>query len=107
MDSEKRRKVFLYKHCPRASCRRYRSIWKDDVDELWHVYKLLLLEIEQDITPMELTKGGLKPINPDERLTLTLCFLATGETYGSLSFQFRILRRANIVHSAGGLQSDY
>ena len=39
-------------------------------------------------------KGGLKPIHPDERLTLVLRFLATGETYRSLSFQFRISRSA-------------
>ena len=39
---------------------------------------------------MELAKGGLKPIRPAERLTLTLQFLASGESFRSLSFQFRI-----------------
>ena len=39
---------------------------------------------------MELEKGGFKPISPAERLTLTLHFLFTGESFQSLSFQFRI-----------------
>ena len=43
---------------------------------------------------MELAKGGLKPISPAERLTLTLRFLATGESFRSLSFQFRISKSA-------------
>ena len=34
--------------------------------------------------------GGHKVISPAERLTLTLRFLATGETFHSLAFQFRI-----------------
>ena len=57
-------------------------------------FKFVLLKIEKDITRFELAKGGLKPISPAERLTLTLRFLVTGETYRSLSFQFRILRKA-------------
>ena len=32
-------------------------------------------------------------LGPGERLTLTLCYLVTGESYRSLSFQFRISRR--------------
>ena len=31
-----------------------------------------------------------KPINPGCRLTITLCFLATGEKYRSLMFGFRV-----------------
>ena len=34
-------------------------------------FEFLLTKIEKDITPMELGKGGLKPISPAERLTLT------------------------------------
>ena len=57
-------------------------------------FEFLLTKIEKDITPMELEKGGLKPISPAERLTLTLRFLATGESFRSLSFQFRISKSA-------------
>ena len=57
-------------------------------------FTYILSAIEKDITPGELEKGGLKPIHPDERLTLILRFLATGKTYRSLSFQFRISRSA-------------
>ena len=38
--------------------------------------------------------GGHRVITPGERLTLTLRFLATGETFVSLSYQFRISRSA-------------
>ena len=34
--------------------------------------------------------GGHLPILPDERLALTLCYIATEESFQSLSFQFRI-----------------
>lgn len=53
----------------------------------------ILSRIEPDITPRQVT-GGHKVISPAERLTLTLRFLATGETYRSLSFQFRISKSA-------------
>ena len=35
-------------------------------------FEFLQANIERDITLMELAKGGLKPIIPAERLTLTL-----------------------------------
>ena len=38
-------------------------------------FKFVLMKIEKDITPMELAKGGLKPISPAERLALILRFL--------------------------------
>ena len=38
--------------------------------------------------------GGHKVISPAERLTLTLCFLAAGKLFRSLSFQFRISQSA-------------
>eukprot|EP00112_Aurelia_sp_Birch-Aquarium-sp1_P024660 Seg788.16 transcript_id=Seg788.16/GoldUCD/mRNA.D3Y31 product="Protein ALP1-like" protein_id=Seg788.16/GoldUCD/D3Y31 len=49
--------------------------------------------IEKDITPQKIF-GGNKIICPLARLTLALRFLATGETYRSLSFQFRISKAA-------------
>lgn len=49
--------------------------------------------IEADITPQQIL-GGNKVITAPERLAVTLRFLATGETYRSLSFQFRISRAA-------------
>ena len=59
----------------------------------YDTFKFILKEIEQDITPITLMSGGLKTISPSERLTLTLHYLATGESHRSLSFQFRISRR--------------
>ena len=48
-------------------------------------FKTLLSYIERDITPHQVI-GGHKVIAPAERLTLTLRFLAKGESYRSLSF---------------------
>ena len=59
----------------------------------YDTFKFILKEIEQDITPIALMSGGLKTISPGERHTLTLCYLATGESHHSLSFQFCISRR--------------
>ena len=67
-------------------------------NEMMHMkyssFEFFLANIERDITQMELAKGGLKPIIPDKRLTLTLRFLANGESFQSLSFQFGILKSA-------------
>ena len=52
-------------------------------------FLVILSHIEEDITPRQVL-GGHKVINPNARLALTLRFLATGETYRSLCFQFRI-----------------
>jgi len=57
-------------------------------------FTAILREIVADITPRQVPKGGHKVISAAERLTLTLRFLATGETFRSLSFQFRISRAA-------------
>ena len=59
----------------------------------YDTFKFILKKTEQDITPTTLMSGGLKTISPGDRLTLTLRYLATGESYRSLSFQFRISRR--------------
>ena len=58
----------------------------------YDTFKFILKAIEQDITPIALMSGGLKTISPGEGLTLTLRYLATGESR-SLFFQFRISRR--------------
>ena len=57
-------------------------------------FQFLLANIERDVTPVELAKGELKPMSPAELLTLTQRFLATGESFRSLSFQFRISKSA-------------
>ena len=49
----------------------------------------LLSNIEADITPKQVL-GGHKVISATDRLTLTIRFLATGQMYRSLSYQFRI-----------------
>ena len=49
--------------------------------------------ITPDITSQEII-GGDKVISAAERLTVTLRFLATGKTFQSLSFRFRISDRA-------------
>ena len=49
--------------------------------------------IERDISPYQVA-GGHTVIEPKCRLTFTLRFLATGETFRSLALQFRISRAA-------------
>ena len=56
-------------------------------------FQRILSYVEQDITRKQVL-GGNKVISPKERLALTITFLATGETYRSLSYQFRISTRA-------------
>ena len=54
-------------------------------------FQRVLSYIEQDITRKQVLGGN---IPPKERLALAIRFLATGETYRSLSYQFRISTRA-------------
>ena len=56
-------------------------------------FEIVLQNINDLISPEEV-QGGHHPISPDERLALTLKYLATGESFRSLSFQFRISRVA-------------
>ncbi|XP_068684921.1 uncharacterized protein [Montipora foliosa] len=56
-------------------------------------FKEILNAIEPDICKQS-TKMGGEPIIPSERLALTLRFLATGESFRSHHFQFRISRPA-------------
>ena len=52
-------------------------------------FENILAEISDIISPKE-TLGGTNPVQADERLALTLSFLAAGETFQFLSFQYRI-----------------
>lgn len=52
-------------------------------------FEKVLAKIADKIEPKD-RLGGTRPIQSDERLALTLRFLATGETFQSLSFQFKI-----------------
>ena len=49
----------------------------------------ILTDIEPVIAKKQI-QGGHKVISPAERLVLTIRFLATGESFASLHFQFRI-----------------
>jgi len=58
-------------------------------------FEFILNEISHLITPGQIRNcGGHRPIMPEERLALTLRFLATGESFQSLHFQFRIALNA-------------
>ena len=52
-------------------------------------FERVLGYIQNMISPKEII-GGTRQILADERLALTLRYLATGESFRSLSFQFRI-----------------
>ena len=54
-------------------------------------FKIVLQYIADLITPQKIQRGQ-RPIPPDERLALALRFLATGESFHSLSFQFCMSR---------------
>ena len=56
-------------------------------------FERVLGYIQPVITPKEII-GGTRPILAGERLALTLRYLATGELFRSLSFQFRISKAA-------------
>ena len=50
-----------------------------------------------EVTSPRIVKGNTRmrsPISPSERLSLTLRFLSTGETFRSIEFQFRVSRTA-------------
>ena len=52
-------------------------------------FEFILNKISDLISPKE-RLGGTRPIESDKRLALTLRYLVTGESFQSLSFQYRI-----------------
>ena len=63
----------------------FREMFRMDVRD----FEFILRKIGDLISPKE-RPGGTLPIEADERLALTLRYLATGETLSSLIFQYRI-----------------
>ena len=70
-----------------------RSAFKEMMRMNYEDFLQVLGYIERDITPKPIN-GGHEVIPPKARLAVTLRFLATGETFRSLSFQFRISKAA-------------
>ena len=65
----------------------FRDMFQKDVGD----FEFILGKISHLISPRQMGNfGGHLPIMPDERLALTLRYIATGESSQSLSFQFRI-----------------
>ena len=63
----------------------FKEIFRMNVED----FQTVLKHIDDLISPKEI-QGGHRPVLPDERLALILRFLATGQSFQSLSFQFRI-----------------
>ena len=63
-------------------------------------FEYVLAKISDMIAPKD-RLGGTEPIQSDERLALTMRFLATDETFQSLSFQSRISLNAVSYISKG------
>ena len=67
----------------------FREMFRMDVTD----FENILAKISDIVSPKK-RLGGTNPAQADERLALTLRFLATGETFQSLSFQYRISVKA-------------
>ena len=67
----------------------YKEMMRMSHEEFLYIQR----SIEKDITPNQVL-GGNEVIYPKARLTVTIRFLASGETYRSLSSQFRMSRGA-------------
>ena len=70
--------------------RTYGEMMRMDYDCLKHILQL----IEPYITPQNSGVSRQRVVTAAERLVLTIRFLSTGETFSSLSLQFRISERA-------------
>ena len=70
-----------------------RELQLEDTEGFKELTKVDLKLIAPNFKPQEII-GGNKVISAAERLTVALMFLATGETFQSLSFQFRISDQA-------------
>ena len=67
----------------------FKEIFRMNVEN----FETILKHIDYLISPQEI-QGGHHPVLSDERLALTLKFLAPDKSFQSLSFQFRISRLA-------------
>lgn len=67
----------------------FREMFRMDIGD----FEFILNRISDLISPKE-RLGGTRPIGSEERLALTLRYLATGDSFQSLSFQYRISIRA-------------
>ena len=63
----------------------FKEMMRMDYEDFLYILKM----IEKDLTPKEML-GGHRAINAKSRLIIAIRFLATGESYRSLRFQFRI-----------------
>ena len=63
----------------------FREMFRMDITD----FESVLAKVDAQISPKD-RLGGTEPIKSHERLALTLRFLATGESFQSLSYQFRI-----------------
>ena len=80
--------VNIFKDLELTDAEDFRRFMRMDVPHFQELLSLISSDLQKTETRMR------KPITPKERLALTLRFLATGETFRSLEFQFRISRKA-------------
>ena len=90
MDTGKRKKGFvnILNELYVSDHEGFRRFMRMDQKQFNKLADLISVEIKKQYTKMR------KPISPKERLALTLRYLATGETFRSLEYQFRISRKA-------------
>ena len=67
----------------------FKNMFRMSVSDFERILQYIGEEISPTVKP-----NGAKPILPEERLAITLRYLATGETFSSLEYQFRVSVRA-------------
>ena len=92
MDQKKRREG-IFDNIIRESSIEDTSAFKEMTRMSHEEFLPILRSIEKDITPNQVL-GGHKVIFLKARLAVTIRFLASGETFRSLSFQFQMLKGA-------------